>query len=224
MADADQDRRRQAPRFDGGDWWTWKFRFEQWAVAENLQGYFDGTCSPRPAAEDADRDKWDGRSRRAFAELVGALVPDTLITLVREFGTKRVRDPTTVAANPPTYVVVPCRPQEAWERLESYYESQHLSSRLIIERELTHLHMQAGESVAAYWARADTLRQKLSSAGGQMDSQTWMGRIIAGLPEQWAVLKVVLNSQFATLTEATLLTSLTAEHERQLEQTQGAAM
>ena len=223
MADSDS-RRTKAPQFDGADWWTWKFRFEQWAVAEGLHGYFDGTVAARPGAAGDAQEKWDNRQRRAFAELVGALVPDNLIMLVREFGTRRQRQPPAAVGGPPTYTVVPCRPDAAWERLESYFESQQLSSRLIIERDLTHLRMDTGESVAAYWARADTLRQKLVSAGGSIDSQTWMGRAIAGLPESWAMMQVVLNAQFATLTEAGLLTSLTAEQERQSEQASGAAL
>ena len=88
MADSDS-RRTKAPQFDGADWWTWKFRFEQWAVAEGLQGYFDGTVAARPGAAGDAQEKWDSRQRRAFAELVGALVPDNLIMLVREFGCNR---------------------------------------------------------------------------------------------------------------------------------------
>jgi len=84
--------------------------------------------------------------------------------------------------------------------------------------------MNSEETVAAYWARADELRQKYAAAGGNADSQSWMGKVIAGLPMNWETLKVVLNTQFAGLSEANLLMALTAEEARQSEQSTGAAM
>ena len=223
MAD-DKERRSKAPKFDGTDWWTWRFRFEQWAVAEGVQGFFDGTVDPRPAAAGDAQNKWDDRQRRAFADLVQALVPDNLIEMVREYGTRRERQPPAQAGGQPQYTVIACRPQEAWACLESYFEQQALSSRLIYERQLTSLHMEAGEAVVDYWARAKTLHQKLRSAGGEMSSQTWMGRVITGLPDTWETLKVVLDGEMATLAEDRLRNRLRGEEERQLEKSSGAAM
>lgn len=57
-----------------------------------------------------------------------------------------------------------------------------------------------------------------------MDAQAWMGRVIAGLPNGWTMLKVVLNSRFSTLKEADLLNALTVEQERQREESLGSAL
>ena len=218
MADVpgDTDDRRRPPRFSGKDWWTWSFRFEQWAVSKDLQAYYDGTAGDRPAAAGDAQRKWDKGNQMAFAELCNALEPDELIRLVREFGAKRTITP----GNPPVVATIPARPTEAWERLDSFFVQRQLSSRIIIERQLNNLKMEKGESAGAYWARADELRQKFAAAGGKQDPQSWMGKVIAGLPREWETLKVVLNGQFASLTEPNLLLSLTGEEERRAEQAQ----
>jgi hypothetical protein len=51
-----------------------------------------------------------------------------------------------------------------------------------------------------------------------------MSRVIGGLPETWGMLKVVLRTQFARLTEEELLSMLTAEEENIREEAQGSAM
>ena len=35
-----ENRMKSAPKFDGTDWWTWKFRFEMWANSEGVFGFF----------------------------------------------------------------------------------------------------------------------------------------------------------------------------------------
>ncbi|CAI5493442.1 unnamed protein product [Closterium sp. Naga37s-1] len=39
--DSGEGKLESAPKFDGSDYWTWSFRFEQWAEAHDLWGYFD---------------------------------------------------------------------------------------------------------------------------------------------------------------------------------------
>ena len=144
--------------------------------------------------------------------------------LIREFGTQRVRHPAAVPGGPTTMTVTPCRPQQAWEALESFYESQQLSSRLVHDRELSALRMETGESIGSYWARAKSMRQKWISAGGEISSHMWMMKVIAGLSESWTMLQVVLNRQFSTLTEPELLVALTVEYERQVQASSSSAM
>ena len=201
----------RAPKFKGKDFWTWSFRFQQWAVCEELLPYFDGTVGARPAGEGEDQRRWDRLNQRAFGELCTALVPDELIRLVREFG-QTVRPPPAAGERP---LITSARPRQAWERLENFFIQRQLSSRIVLERQLNALTMEPGESVERYWARADDLRQQLQAAGGKVSSQSWMGKVIAGLPETWEVLKVVLNTQFGTMTESQLLTALNAESAHQ---------
>jgi hypothetical protein len=224
MADQDRDdRRMKAPLFNGKDYWTWSFRFTQWATCEELWPYYEGTVTARPAAEGAAQTRWDKRNMRAFAELCNALEPDELIRLVREFGASTTLTPATQQGQQPVRRSVPPRPHEAWERLSSFYVQRQLSSQMIVERELNSLQMREGETIGAYWARGDELRQRYHAAGGQPSALSWRGRIIAGLPPSWETLKVVLNSQFASMTEEQLLGALTAEEARQKEQSTAAA-
>jgi hypothetical protein len=212
--------RTRAPKFEGKDFWTWSFRFQQWAACEELLPYFDGTVVPRPAADGDDQRKWDRLNQRAFAELCTALVPDELIRLVREFG--QTVTPARQAGQPST--VTRARPRQAWQRLENFFVQRQLSSRIVLERQLNTLAMEPGESVEKYWARADDLRQQLQAAGGEISTQSWMGKVIAGLSDSWEVLKVVLNTQFANMDETQLLTALNAEAARQQEQKSASAL
>jgi hypothetical protein len=150
---------KSAPKFDGTDWWTWKFRFEMWANSEGVFGFFVGRIQ-RPEEEGEEQKRWDIRAARVFGELIGALVPDNLVMLLREYGSKRVRSPSGSVAQSPY------RPMEAWTRLENFHESQQLSSMLILEKKMTDIKMKPGEQVQAYWSRADTTRYKLLAAGG----------------------------------------------------------
>lgn len=103
MTDSD-DRQSKAQKFDGTDWWTWRFHFEERAVAKSLQGYVDDSATARLTVLVDAQEKRDGRQRWAFALLMGTLLPDNLIMLVRVCGTSR---------QPPSYAVVQCRPHEA---------------------------------------------------------------------------------------------------------------
>jgi hypothetical protein len=223
MADLnDQEGRTRAPKFNGKDFWTWSFRFQQWATAADLWQFFDGTVDPRPTTAGDSQRRWDRVNQRAFAELCNALEPDELIRIVREFGASRKLAVNADGATSATTVAA--RPQQAWERLEGFFIQRQLSSRIVIERQLNMLRMEPGETIQSYWARADELRQKFVAAGGVQDSHSWMGKVIAGLPENWETLKVVLNTQFAAMTEASLLTALATEEARQGEQTSASAM
>jgi hypothetical protein len=81
---------KSAPKVDWANWWTWKFRFEMWANSEGVFGYFDGRIQ-RPQEEGEEQRKWDMKAAKVFGELIGALVPDNLVMLLREYGSRRVR-------------------------------------------------------------------------------------------------------------------------------------
>ena len=221
---ADQDRRTKAPRFNGKDYWTWSFRFQQWAVSEDLWSFYRGTAGVRPAADGDEQRRWDKRNSAAFAELCNALEPDDLIRLIREFGATETVQPAAQPGQLPVITTSQAQPRAAWDRLSAFYVQRQLGARIIIDRELTALHMDSGETVEQYWARGDELRQKYAAAGGTMDSHSWMQRVITGLGPHWEMFRVVINSQFGTLTEDALLVSLKNEESRQAAQSTASAM
>jgi len=219
------DRGSKAPSFGGTDYQAWVFRWEQWAVGEDLWEFYDGTAKRPEPPENADaaakeamlpeQRRWDKANQKAFAALVQALQPDELVKLIREYGARAV--PRAPVGTPRQ----PARPAEAWKRLEGYFCQKQFSSQIIFERQLMALRMNPEESVAQYWARADDLRQNLEAVGGEMSKGTWMNRIIAGLPADWENVQVYLTTQFMTLTEEGLLFALTSEGNRRAEQKQG---
>ena len=221
---ADPEERTKAPKFNGKDYWTWSFRFQQWAVSEDLWGFYRGTAGARPAQAGDEQRRWDKRNNCAFAELCNALEPDELIRLIREFGAQEQVQPAAQAGNPPVITTTQARPKEAWERLSGFFVQRQLGARIIMDRELNALHMESGETVETYWARADEMRQKYLAAGGQMDSHAWMQRVITGLGPSWEMFRVVTNSQFETLTESVLLVNLKNEESRQAAQSTANAM
>ncbi|CAI5964690.1 unnamed protein product [Closterium sp. NIES-64] len=145
-----------APKFDGSDYWTWSFRFEQWAEAHDLWGYFDGS-EERPATGDA-RLMWERKNQKAFAQFCNALVPDELIRLVREFGGKTELGSAPVDGAARAVTRVPAGTAAAYTRVKEFYLQRGLCNRMALSEELSSLKMKEGEGVAAYWARAEDLR------------------------------------------------------------------
>ena len=77
-----------------------------WANSEGVMGFFDGRIT-RPADSGEEQRKWDLRAARVFGELIGALVPDNLVMLLREYGSRRIRTPSGASTQSPY------RPMEA---------------------------------------------------------------------------------------------------------------
>ncbi|CAI5490511.1 unnamed protein product [Closterium sp. Naga37s-1] len=210
--DSGEGKLESAPKFDGSDYWTWSFRFEQWAEAHDLWGYFDGS-EERPASGDA-RLKWERRNQKAFAQFCNALVPDELIRLVREFGGKTEFGNAPVDGGARAVTRVPAGTAAAYTRVKEFYLQRGLCNRMALSEELSSLKMKEGEGVAAYWARAEELRSKYLAAGGKEEVEEWMMRVLKGLPPHFEMLKVVLNNQSPSLTKDRLLTSLRSEEMR----------
>ena len=146
MADRDDDRDRRgpkAPKFSGKDHWNWSFQFENWAITNKLWPFYEGTAPARPTTAGEAQERWDDQNQRAFTELLNAMDAPELITILRDFGRKRVL-PVGGTGQPR---IEPPRPAEAWQMLESHFLSKQLSSQLVIERQLTTLHMESSETV-----------------------------------------------------------------------------
>ncbi|CAI5531513.1 unnamed protein product [Closterium sp. Naga37s-1] len=210
--DSGEGKLESAPKFDGSDYWTWSFRFEQWAEAHDLWGYFDG-LEERPATGDA-RLKWERKNPKAFAQFCNALVPDELIRLVWEFGGKTELGSTPVDGAARAVTQVPAGTAAAYTRVKEFYLQRGLCNRMALSEELSSLKMKEGEGVAAYWARTEDLRSKYLAAGGKEEVEEWMMRVLKGLPPHFEMLKVVLNNQSSSLTKDQLLTSLRSEEMR----------
>ncbi|CAI7743700.1 unnamed protein product, partial [Closterium sp. NIES-53] len=210
--DSGEGKLESAPKFDGSNYWTWSFRFEQWAEAHDLWGYFDGS-EERPASGDA-RLKWERRNQKAFAQFCNALVPDELIRLVREFGGKTELGNTPVDGAARAVTRAPAGTAAAYTRVKEFYLQRGLCNRMALLEELSSLKMKEEEGVAAYWARAEDLRSKYLAARGKEEVEEWMMRVLKGLPPHVEMLKVVLNNQSPSLTKYELLTSLRSEEMR----------
>ncbi|CAI5533738.1 unnamed protein product, partial [Closterium sp. Naga37s-1] len=210
--DSGEGKLESAPKFDGSDYWTWSFRFEQWAEAHDLWGYFDGS-EERPASGDA-RLKWERKNQKAFAQFCNALVPDELIRLVREFGGKTELGSALVDGGARAVTRIPAGTVAAYIQVKEFYLQRGLCNRMALSEELSSLKMKEGEGVAAYWARAEDLRSKYLAAGGKEEVEEWMMMVLKGLPPHFEMLNVVLNNQSSSLTKDQLLTSLRSEEMR----------
>ncbi|CAI5995841.1 unnamed protein product [Closterium sp. NIES-65] len=210
--DSGEGKLESVPKFDGSDYWTWSFRFKQWAEVHDLWGYFDDS-EERPATGDA-RLKWERKNQKAFAQFCNALVPDELIRLVREFGGKTELGSAPVDGGARAVTRVPAGTASAYTRVKEFYLQRGLCNRMALSEELSSLKMKEGEGVAAYWARAEDLRSKYLAAGGKEEVEEWMMRVLKGLPPHFEMLKVVLNKQSSSLTKDELLTSLKSEEMR----------
>ncbi|CAI5459166.1 unnamed protein product [Closterium sp. Yama58-4] len=168
--DSGEGKLESAPKFDGSDYWTWSFRFEQWAEAHDLWGYFDGS-EERPATGDA-RLKWERKNQKAFAQFCNALVPDELIRLVREFGGKTELGSAPVDGGARAVTRATAGTAAAYTRVKEFYLQCGLCNRMALSEELSSLKMKEGDGVAAYWARAEDLRSKYLAAEGKEESSS----------------------------------------------------
>ena len=220
MADSNGEKSDKPPQFDGEDYLTWAFLFEQWALANDFWVYFEGS-KPRPADAGAEQRAWDRANQKAFAKLCTCMNNQELVDLLKPFqGTTQFGQASTSGGVRPVTGRTPPRTAEAWQALEGQFVQRTLISRTQQLRELMQLVMGEEESIKDYWARAKKTWEMYKAAGGEYSEQAWMMQVVVGLPSGYETLKVTLNTSFATLTKEALLARLKEEELRQRLQTE----
>lgn len=93
----------------------------------------------------------------------------------------------------------------AWQQLERLYQQQSTANLLRHKRELAELEKRRDETVMQYIARARTLKDQLTSAGGAPTDTDILHAVLSGLPPKFAMIRTVLETQhpLPTLEEAT---------------------
>lgn len=97
-------------------------------------------------------------------------------------------------------IVTTCKTSaEAWNKLEQLFLARSNARRMALMHELLSLKMHGGKSVITYVARVKALREELVAVGHPVDEHTLVLHLLAGLSEQYEVLRTVLENSVECL-------------------------
>ncbi len=87
---------------------------------------------------------------------------------------------------------------EAWEALANLFKNKSQARRLQLKTEMSNLRMETGESLTKYFARAKRLKSQLASVGTQVPDDELALTVLAGLPDEYAMIrKIMVNTDKA---------------------------
>ena len=104
--------------------------------------------------------------------------------------------------------------KEAWEALQSVYESTSLAQVLMLKKELSTLAMRPKEPVTKYIARATSLQEQLTTAKVTTEERDIVLAVLAGLPKDYDMLVTVLENSGTTLTLKDVMAKLLLAEQR----------
>jgi hypothetical protein len=111
---------------------------------------------------------------------------------------------------------------EVWAHLRETYAQQSHAARVLLNRKLSALRMNVGEPVDKYIARATAIRAELGRIGKDVDEDTLVSQILAGLPDNFQTVVSVITASEEELTLRSALRQLLA-HEATLKGMSGAS-
>lgn len=85
--------------------------------------------------------------------------------------------------------------REIWEKFEQDFQALNSSRLLLLRQQLTSLQKVPSEGVAKYVARAKDLMANLEAAGSSVTEAEVVLSVLAGLPEQYAMVVEILQMQ-----------------------------
>jgi gag-polypeptide of LTR copia-type len=100
---------------------------------------------------------------------------------------------------------------EAWEALKKIFESKGAARRVSLRLELNNIRLQSAESLAAYVARGQDLKNGLEAAGETVRDYEVVEALLMGLPQEYGVIRQILtNTDTTSMTFSELLSKLQA--------------
>ncbi len=87
-----------------------------------------------------------------------------------------------------------------WEALADLFKTKSQARRLQLKQELSALHLESGEPLVKYMARAKRLQSQLRAAGTTMDEDELCLSVLSGLPAEFAMITTVLTAAEKKLT------------------------
>jgi hypothetical protein len=106
--------------------------------------------------------------------------------------------------------------EAAWNALEAVFQQRSTACLLSLQRDLSKLKMEPGESVSCYIGRARTLLNRLIAAGSDLEESDIVPNVMTGLPPEYSMLVTVLeNNAVAPTLDELLAKALVVEQKNQ---------
>lgn len=158
------------PRFEhlgDGNYATWSGYCRAYLISRDL---WLPVTTERPASKE-DQDIWDRKDVLALAQIQLCVKPHLLP------------------------MVVSCTTsKEAWDMLSDTYKAQSTARRMALVQDLSTLRLKPGEAIISYVARVKALRQELMVVDHKLDEATVVMHMLAGLPEEYRMVRTVLEN------------------------------
>ena len=183
-------------KFDGKNFHLWKFKMQMiledkdlWSIVcgEEVEPADDG-----PAAASIPKSR--KRARKAYATICLSL-GDNQLSLVRSAQTAR----------------------EAWQKLESHYETKSLANKLFLRKQYFSATMSEGDTMMEHINKMRSLAEQLASVGAQVSEDDKVTTLLCSLPESYNNLIVALESRADDLTIEFVSARLLHEERRRCE-------
>lgn len=158
------------PRFEqlnDGNYATWSCYCRAYLISRELWQPI-ATSRPEPREE---QDAWDRKDALALAQ-IQLCVKAHLLPMV-----------------------VSCKTaKEAWDMLSNTYKAQSNARRMALLHDLSMLRLKPGEAIITYVARVKAIRQELMVVDHKIEEKTVVMHMLAGLPEEYRMLRTVLEN------------------------------
>ncbi|CAI7787152.1 unnamed protein product [Closterium sp. NIES-54] len=157
--------------FDGKDFFTWSFEFEQMMEGAQILGFFDGSLPYPTNGTQYEKQQYIYQSMMAYTILLRNITP-------------------TQQQNIRSYRGYGNSAELAYNHLKSLYQATDSVSQSRLMAQLTTVEMKPGEKGMAYISRCRELRDKLLRCGGSISEDAFVTVIIGGLGPQWRATNV----------------------------------
>ena len=164
---------------------SWSFRMMMLLVDRDLWEIVSGEETlPGNATEEKKR-QFKRRSQKAMA-LIGLHVGDEFLP----------------------HIVDAKEPKLLWKKLEKFYSEQSQAQRIQLRRQLQQICMRSEETTSEYVKRLRSIAHRLSAAGYVPGEDKQVCALLNRLPEAYATLVTVLESQTKELQTSSVITQL----------------
>lgn len=176
-------------RFDGKDFYLWKFQMKIFLLGQELWGYVDGSIA-KPA-EAAPAAEWTKKDHRAMMFLTQALARSQL-----------------------SYVVNCDTAKDIWDRLSSIHEQKDKSSIHMVQAQFYEYRKDPKDDIATHITKVESLARRLKDLGEEQKESAIITKILCSLPSSYrGLLSAWDSTPVAEQTLAKLTARLLKEQE-----------
>ena len=148
-------------RFDGKDFYLWKFQMKVFLLGKELWDVVSGETA-KPAADHADLPAWTTKDRKGMMYLTQALARQQL-----------------------AYVVNCDTSKDVWDRLSSIHEQKSKTSVHMVMAQFFEFKKDPKDDCATHISKIESLARRLKDMGAEQSESAIMTKILCSLPSSF---------------------------------------